>query len=90
MTASADAPSVLALRYVWRNTAILTLHNFAARPQTVHFDVGTDDGSMLFDYFDEDHSRAAESGLHEIRLGPYMHKWYRVGGPDPTLERKRY
>ena len=24
-----DAPSVLALRYVWRNTALVTLHNFA-------------------------------------------------------------
>ena len=85
-----DAPSVLALRYVWRNTAILTLHNFADRAQTVHLDVGTDDGGMLCDYFDEDHSRAADSGRHEIRLGPYMHKWYRVGGPDTTLERKRY
>jgi len=85
-----DAPSVLALRYVWRNTAILTLHNFADRPQTVHLDVGTDGGGNLCDFFDEDHSRAADSGLHEIRLDPYMHKWYRVGGPDPTLKRKRY
>jgi len=85
-----DAPPVLALRYVWRNTAILTLHNFADRAQTVRLDVGTDDGGMLCDYFDEDHSRAADSGRHEIRLGPFMHKWYRVGGPDPTLNRKRY
>jgi maltose alpha-D-glucosyltransferase/alpha-amylase len=85
-----DAPPVLALRYVWRNTAILTLHNFADCAQTVHLDVGTDDGGKLCDYFDDDHSRAADSGRHELTLDPYGHKWYRVGGPDPTLERRRY
>src|SRR5205814_9763127 len=85
-----DAPSVLALRYVWRNTAVLTLHNFADTDVTVHFDLGTKDGGVLCDYFDEDHSRAADSGKHAIELGPYIHKWYRVGGPDPTLKRARY
>jgi len=84
-----DVPSVLALRYVWRKTAILTLHNFADTAHTVHIDVGTDDGGTLCDYFDEDHSRARDSGQHEIRLDAYMHKWYRVGGPDPTLKRSR-
>jgi maltose alpha-D-glucosyltransferase/alpha-amylase len=85
-----DAPSVLVLRYVWRNTAVLTLHNFSDAPVTVHFDVDTPDGGEMCDYFDDDHSRAAASGQHEIALGPYMHKWYRIGGPDPTLRRKRY
>jgi maltose alpha-D-glucosyltransferase/alpha-amylase len=85
-----DAPSVLALRYVWRNIAFLTLHNFADTPQTVHFDVGTDDGGVLCDYFDDDHSRAADSGKHELELDPYMHKWYRVGGPDTTLKRSYF
>jgi len=82
-----DVPSVLALRYVWRNIALVTLHNFADTAQTVHFDVGTEDGRTMCDFFDEDHSRAADSGTHEITLDPYMHKWYRVGGPDTTLKR---
>jgi maltose alpha-D-glucosyltransferase / alpha-amylase len=85
-----DVPSVLALRYVWRNTSVLTLHNFADTAQTVRVDVGTDDGGVLFDYFDEDHSRADDSGKHTIELDAYMHKWYRVGGPDTTLKRARY
>ena len=84
------AKSVLALRYVWRNTAVLTLHNFADTPQIVRVDVDTADGGTLCDYFDDDHSLAAESGRHEIRLGPYMHKWYRVGGPDTTLKRAHF
>lgn len=85
-----DVPSVLALRYVWRNTAVLTLHNFEDTQHTVRIDVGTEDGGTLCDYFDDDHSRAGESGKHEIRLGPYMHKWYRVGGPDTTLTRAHF
>jgi maltose alpha-D-glucosyltransferase/alpha-amylase len=84
------APSVLALRYVWRNTALVTLHNFSDQPQTAHIDVATDDGGMLCDFFDEDHSRAADSGQHEIALEPYMHKWYRVGGSDTILKRAHF
>jgi maltose alpha-D-glucosyltransferase/alpha-amylase len=82
-----DAPSVLALRYSWRNTSFFTLHNFVERDVVVHVDVDTPDGHLLCDFFDDDHSRAADSGKHEITLAPYMHKWYRVGGPDPTLKR---
>jgi maltose alpha-D-glucosyltransferase/alpha-amylase len=85
-----DAPPVLALRYVWRNTALVTLHNFSDRDATVRFDIGTDDGGVLCDYFDEDHSRADASGKHRIKIGPYIHKWYRVGGPDTVPKRAPY
>jgi maltose alpha-D-glucosyltransferase/alpha-amylase len=85
-----DAPSVLALRYIWRNTGIVTIHNFADRPQAVRFDVGHPDGVTLCDLFDDDHSPAAASGAHEIELTPYMHKWYRIGGADTVLKRSHY
>jgi uncharacterized protein (DUF1501 family) len=39
---------------VWRNTAMVTFHNFARTPKTVRVDVATDDGGVLYDYFDED------------------------------------
>jgi maltose alpha-D-glucosyltransferase/alpha-amylase len=84
---SADNQYVLVLRFKWRNTAVVTIHNFADANQTVHFDAGTPDGGMICDVFDEDHSRADASGQHELELGPYMHKWYRVGGPDSTQRR---
>jgi maltose alpha-D-glucosyltransferase/alpha-amylase len=83
----AEPECVLALRYVWRNTALVVLHNFSDREQIARFDVRRDEGGMIFDVFDEDHSRAGPSGRHEIKLAPYMHKWYRVGGPDTTLWR---
>jgi maltose alpha-D-glucosyltransferase/alpha-amylase len=70
--------------------ALVTLHNFADRAVTARFDVGTPDGAVVCDLFDEDHSRAGASGRHEINLGPYMHKWYRVGGPDTALKRAHF
>jgi maltose alpha-D-glucosyltransferase / alpha-amylase len=80
----ASAPSVLALRYVWRDTALVTVHNFADRAQTVRFDVDRANGGVLYDVFDEDHSRADAAGQHKLRIAPYGHKWYRVGAPDTT------
>jgi maltose alpha-D-glucosyltransferase/alpha-amylase len=84
---SADAPSVLILRYVWRNVAVVVAHNFADREQTVHFDVGTGDGGQIFDVFDDAHSVADSSGHHTLTLAPYGHKWFRVGAPDTTPRR---
>jgi maltose alpha-D-glucosyltransferase/alpha-amylase len=85
-----DSEAVLALRYVWRDTAFVTLHNFADTTQIVRFDVGVQDGRVLCDHFDEDHSRAGESGKHEITLDAFMHKWYHVGGPDVVLKRSHF
>jgi len=84
---SVDHRSVLALRFKWRNTAVVAVHNFSDQSHTVHFDVGTDDGGFLYDLFDEDHSRADASGQHQLTLGPYAHKWLRVGGPDTITRR---
>jgi maltose alpha-D-glucosyltransferase/alpha-amylase len=83
----ADAPSVLVLRYVWRETAIVVAHNFANREQIARFDVRTKDGGVIYDVFDDEHSEADSSGKHTIRLAPYGHKWYRVGAPDTTPRR---
>jgi maltose alpha-D-glucosyltransferase/alpha-amylase len=82
-----DAPSVLVLRYLWRGSAFVAVHNFSEERQTVQFDVKTPNAGELFDVFDEDNSRADAAGRHTLELGPYMHKWYRVGGPDTVLRR---
>ena len=81
---SVESPSVLVLRYEWRNVAVVTAHNFSDQEQIVHFDVRTDHGGLLCDVFDDDHSRTDAAGQHELRLRPYGHRWFRVGGPDTT------
>jgi maltose alpha-D-glucosyltransferase/alpha-amylase len=81
---SVESPSVLVLRYEWRNVAFVSVHNFSPKPQVVHFDVRTENGGTLSEVFDENHSDADAAGQHRIRLRGYGHRWFRVGAPDTT------
>ena len=84
-----EAPEVLAIRYDFRGVSMLTLHNFSSRRQSFAVHPRTDNSGLLVDVFDENHSRS-ESGLHEITLPPYGHRWYRVGAPDNALNRTSF
>jgi maltose alpha-D-glucosyltransferase/alpha-amylase len=81
-----DVPDVLAIRYGFRGTAMLTLHNFSARRRTVAVDPRCHGGHLLVNVFDDRHSQC-ENGSHSITLEPYGHRWYRIGGSDTTLNR---
>src|SRR5262249_4883125 len=84
-TLPAGVPEVLVLRYDWRNTALVTVHNFAGRGRKARIDVGRSDGRQLVDVFGDRHSQAGASGVHEIRLEAYGHRWFRVGAADNAL-----
>jgi maltose alpha-D-glucosyltransferase/alpha-amylase len=83
----AGASEVLALRYDWRGTSLLTLHNFADAPKKVRLDAKVPRSETLNDVFGIDHSTAGPSGVHEIELAPYGYRWFRVGAVDNTLDR---
>jgi len=78
---------VLALRYDWRRTSLLTMHNFSNRTERVSLKVGVDDDGLVVNLFENQHSRARADGTHVISLPPYAWRWYRVGGADNTLDR---
>ncbi|MGQ7791078.1 alpha-amylase family protein [Faunimonas sp. B44] len=81
-------PAVLALRYDWRNNAVLIIHNFAHRPLEIRIKAGDDEQSrLLIDLLDGQHSEADESGRHLLLLEGYGYRWYRVGGLDYLLRR---
>jgi maltose alpha-D-glucosyltransferase / alpha-amylase len=82
-----NAPQVLVLRYDWRGTSLVTLHNFADRTHKVQLRVDGERGDHLVDVFDARHSRARNDSTHQITLEPYAWRWFRVGGADNTLER---
>ncbi len=82
-----NAPGVLALRYDWRGTSIVTLHNFESRTQKVELKVSAARDDFLSEIFDGRHSRAHSDGMHRIELDRYAWRWYRVGSPDNTLQR---
>jgi maltose alpha-D-glucosyltransferase/alpha-amylase len=82
-----NVPEVLAIRYDWRRTSLLTLHNFSGARKKVQLNVSGERGELLVEVFDSRHSRAQNDGAHHITLDPYAWRWYRVGGSDNTLDR---
>ena len=85
----AGTPSVLAMRYDWRNNAVVFVHNLSGAPLEVSFDPATSglhDG-LLVNLLSEDHSQPDEAGMHRVLLEPYGYRWFRVGGLDYLLRR---
>ena len=82
-----NAPEVLVMRYDWRNTSLLTLHNFAEMTRKASVKVGVKGGELLVDVFDRSHSRAGPNDCHEIELEPFGHRWFRVGAVDNAMNR---
>jgi maltose alpha-D-glucosyltransferase/alpha-amylase len=80
------AAEVLGMLYTWRNTSLVTLHNFASDERVARVTLDGADGRVLADVFDTQHSRSQDR-RHEIRLPGYGQKWFRVGGADMTLRR---
>ncbi|WP_336486916.1 alpha-amylase family protein [Methylobacterium nigriterrae] len=81
--------AVLALRYDWRNNAVLCLHNLAARPIEVSLDTGIEppEGHLLIDLVTGKRSEAGEDGRHGLCLEGYGYHWFRIGGLDALLRR---
>jgi maltose alpha-D-glucosyltransferase/alpha-amylase len=81
--------AVLAMRYDWRNNAVLFVHNLTADP--LEFELAAkaigDHGELLINVLSEAHSRADERGRHCMLLEPYGYRWFRVGGLDYLLKR---
>jgi maltose alpha-D-glucosyltransferase/alpha-amylase len=82
-----NEPQVLAIRYDWRETSLVTLHNFAGRTHKLKLKVASERDGLLVDVFADRHSRAQNDGLHRITLEPYGWRWYRVGSGDNVLDR---
>jgi maltose alpha-D-glucosyltransferase / alpha-amylase len=81
--------TVLAMRYDWRNNAVLFLHNMTAEPREVRIAIREADESecTLVNLLSEDHSPPTTEGRHDILLEPYGYRWYRVCGLDYLLKR---
>jgi maltose alpha-D-glucosyltransferase/alpha-amylase len=82
-----NVPQVLAIRYDWRNTSILTLHNFSSARQKVRVNVGCERDDVLVELFDGHHSKVQNDGTHRVDLHGYAWRWFRVGGADNVLDR---
>ena len=85
-----SASEVLVLRYEWRDTSLVTLHNFSSKPQKVRFALEGENSKKLVSVFEDETWEADGNGFHEIDLGEYGYKWLRVGHIDNTLDRAAF
>ncbi|EPX60947.1 Trehalose synthase [Cystobacter fuscus DSM 2262] len=83
------SPQVLALRYDWRNNAVVFLHNFDAKSRTVTFGAGSEDGKLLANLLSGDSSQSDGRGQHRVELEGYGYRWFRVGGLDYIQRRTK-
>jgi maltose alpha-D-glucosyltransferase/alpha-amylase len=82
-----NVPEVLAIRYEWRDTALMTFHNFSSAKQKVRVRLASAGEGMLVEVFDGRHSQARNDGFHHIEMDPYAWRWFRAGGADNVLDR---
>jgi maltose alpha-D-glucosyltransferase / alpha-amylase len=82
-----NVPEALAIRYDWRDTSLVTVHNFSVTKQTVKVKVESPHDDRLVEVFDGHHSRRHPDGAHRISLDGYAWRWFRVGGADNALDR---
>ena len=76
-----ESNAVLALRYDWRGSTIVCVHNLSAQPQEATLrTLDTTLASLL-----DDEQIASSHGIHRIALEPYGHRWYRGGALHQTL-----
>jgi len=82
-------PTVLALRYDWRNNSVVFVHNLDSKPREIRFSTGVegDAGRVLVNLLTNDHSTAGHDGKHRMLIEAYGYRWYRVGGLDYLLKR---
>jgi maltose alpha-D-glucosyltransferase/alpha-amylase len=76
---------VFALRYTWRNNAVMFVHNLSAEPREV--ELKSQAGDLLVNLLSDDHSTPDADGTHCVLMEPYGYRWFRVGGLDYLLRR---
>jgi maltose alpha-D-glucosyltransferase/alpha-amylase len=80
---------VLAMRYEWKGTALLILHNFSHHPVEARVRVDVEGGDRLVDLMHEEESAADDGHVHRIVLEAYGYRWFRIRGLNYALERRR-
>lgn len=78
---------VLALRYDWRNNAVLALHNLRDEATEIAVPLPDGPGRQLASLLTDETSERDGDGRHRIVLEPYGYRWYRLGGLGYLLER---
>ncbi|MBN1237168.1 MAG: alpha-amylase family protein [Gammaproteobacteria bacterium] len=82
------SPNVLAIRYDWRGTSVLTVHNFDRAPHEVAIDSGVPGSERLSNLLVEEEVPADGDGTYKIALDALDFRWFRIGGLDYAVRRE--
>jgi len=82
------SPHILALRYEWRDNAVIVVHNFDSKPHSISLTTGAA-GERLVNLLAEQHSVADKHGKHQIALEAFGYRWFRVGSLRYILDRAK-
>ena len=80
------SPHVLALRYDFRDSSMLAVHNLDVKPHTIRFHV-KGERTNLTCVLSGDHSEADDNGNHKIAIEGSGYRWYAVGGSPSATAR---
>jgi maltose alpha-D-glucosyltransferase / alpha-amylase len=82
------SPHVLALRYDWRGTSVLVVHNFDERPHEARIMPDVEGADRLSNLLRDEELHADDSGVYRIALDALDFGWFRVGGLDYAVRRE--
>lgn len=80
---------VLAMRYEWRESTLVLIHNFDEKAHSVKIKTGSRGDKHLISLLTSEESVADESGTHRLAIEAYGYRWYRTDGGDQILQRDR-
>jgi maltose alpha-D-glucosyltransferase/alpha-amylase len=78
---------VLVMRYIWKDHALVIMHNFSDKPRAIQLSASTVGDKVMVNLLQQDDSRADARGQHRIELDGYNYRWFRVGGTGHDVER---
>ena len=73
------SPHVVALRYDYQGSTLVTVHNFSKEPQKVRIKTTLDQSTTLFDLLTDQQKQEVTQGTLALEMTGYDYKWYRVG-----------
>jgi maltose alpha-D-glucosyltransferase/alpha-amylase len=81
-----DAEGVLVLRYDWRGSALLTVHNFTSAPREVRLALADRPRAGLLNLLVNEELEPEDGELSFV-LEAQGFRWFRIGAADAALER---
>ncbi|MBT1703701.1 alpha-amylase family protein [Chryseosolibacter indicus] len=83
-----NVPDVLCIRYNYKDSSVIVLHNFNDREVEVPLTLESKNELKLIDLMITETSVANKAGTHTIRLSGYGYRWFRAGGLTHLLRKR--